>query len=150
MDIEVAPGMKACSQMMKPAVHQHQYRLKQKYFNPFPLNLVKIISPIKSMVDDQWNAFVESWKNPKKMVHLLKTLLFASCIWTFDARDSEKNKANRDQVKFHQTTDSRSYPMPCDNLVSQTYGCGFPDVKFCFYVVIVYNVPLASANKCFI
>ena len=62
----------------------------------------------------------------------------------------EKNKANRDQVKFHQTTDSRSYPLPYDNLVSQTYGCGFPDVKFCFYIVIVYIVSLASANKCFI
>ncbi|XP_044412748.1 uncharacterized protein [Triticum aestivum] len=29
---------------------------------------------------------------------------------------SQKNKANRAQVKFHQTTGSRSYAVHCDNL----------------------------------
>ena len=73
MDIEATPVMKACSQMMKYAVHQHRCRLKWKYFDPFAVNLVTIIYPLKSMIDDQWNALVESSKNPKKMVHFLKT-----------------------------------------------------------------------------
>ena len=62
----------------------------------------------------------------------------------------QKNKANHAQVKFHQTTGPHSYRVHCDNLVRQAYGFGFPHVKFCFYIVIVYNVSLASANKCFI
>ena len=37
---------------------------------------------------------------------------------------SQINKANRAQVKFHQTTGVRSYPVHCGNLVSQTCGCG--------------------------
>ncbi|XP_044417376.1 uncharacterized protein [Triticum aestivum] len=98
MDTEAAPVTKACTQMMKSAVRQQQYRLKKKYFDPFPLNLVTRISPVKSMTDDQWNALVESWKNPTKM------------------EISQKNKANHAQVKFHQTTGSRSYPVHCVNL----------------------------------
>jgi hypothetical protein len=81
MDTEAAPVMNACTQMMKSAARQQRYRLKQKYFDPFPLNLVTRISPVKSMTDDQWNALVENWKNPKKMVHFLKTQLFASTFW---------------------------------------------------------------------
>ncbi|XP_045086995.1 uncharacterized protein [Aegilops tauschii subsp. strangulata] len=50
------------------------------------------------MSDDQWNELVESWKDPKKM------------------GISKINKNNRDQVKFHQTTGSRSYPVQCDIL----------------------------------
>lgn len=98
MDSEAAPVMKACTQMMQSVVRQQRYRLKQKYFDPFPLNLVTRVSPVKSMTDDQWNALVESSKNPKKM------------------EICQKNKAYCAQVKFHQTTGPRSYPVHCDNL----------------------------------
>ena len=69
MDIQAMPVRKACTQMLKGAIRQQRYRLKQKYFNPFPLNLVTKTSPVCSMTDEQWNELVESWKGPKKMVH---------------------------------------------------------------------------------
>ncbi|XBJ07291.1 hypothetical protein VPH35_012844 [Triticum aestivum] len=78
--------------------HQQRYRLKKEYFDPHPLHLVTRTSPVPSMTDEQWNELVESWKDPKKM---------GIC---------ETNKNNRAQVKFHQTTGSRSYPVHCDNL----------------------------------
>ncbi|XP_045087092.2 uncharacterized protein [Aegilops tauschii subsp. strangulata] len=78
--------------------HQQRYRLKKEYFIHHPLHLVRRTSPVPSMTDEQWNELVESWKDPKKM---------GIC---------ETNKNNRAQVKFHQTTGSRSYPVHCDNL----------------------------------
>ncbi|TVT98399.1 hypothetical protein EJB05_56300, partial [Eragrostis curvula] len=89
---------KACTEMMKKAVRQQRYRLKQKYFDPVPLNMVSKTSPVNSMTTEQWTDLVEFWKNPIKM---------ATC---------EKNKANRAEVKFHQTTGSRSYMVHCENL----------------------------------
>ncbi|XP_039800628.1 uncharacterized protein LOC120665215 isoform X1 [Panicum virgatum] len=82
---------KACSQMMKNALRQQRYRLKKKYFDPFPLHMVRKTSPIKSVSDKQWNDLVEYWKDPKRM------------------EASEKCKESRSKVKFHQTTGSRSY-----------------------------------------
>lgn len=57
--------------MMKSALRQQRYRLKKKYFNPYPLHLVTKTSPVKSMTDVQWNQLVEVWKNPIKMVCFL-------------------------------------------------------------------------------
>lgn len=63
--------------MMKKAVCQQRYRLKKKYFNPYPLHLVTKTSPIKCMTDIQWNNLVEYWKDPKKMVcSMLKVNIF--------------------------------------------------------------------------
>ncbi|TVU09105.1 hypothetical protein EJB05_42546, partial [Eragrostis curvula] len=98
IDTKAEPVKKACSQMMKNALRQQRYRLKKKYFDPVPLNMVSKSSPVKSMSDEQWNALVEIWKNPKKM------------------EICEKNKRNRAKVKFHQTTGSRSYMVHCENL----------------------------------
>ncbi|TVU40631.1 hypothetical protein EJB05_14100 [Eragrostis curvula] len=98
IDTKAEPVRKACSQMMKNAIRQQRYRLKKKYFDPFPLHLVSKTSPVKSLTDEQWNQLVEIWKDPNKM---------ATC---------EKNKANRAKVKFHQTTGSRSYMVHCENL----------------------------------
>jgi hypothetical protein len=44
---------------MKSALHQKRYRLKKKYFDPFPLHMVSKTSPVKSMSDEQWNQLVE-------------------------------------------------------------------------------------------
>ena len=54
--------------MMKSAVRQQHYKLKKKYFNPYPLHLVTKTSPVKSMTDTQWNDLVEFWKTPQKIV----------------------------------------------------------------------------------
>uniref|UniRef100_A0A8R7Q767 Uncharacterized protein n=1 Tax=Triticum urartu TaxID=4572 RepID=A0A8R7Q767_TRIUA len=97
MDLEVVPVRKACPEMLKRATRQKRYRPKKEYFDPHP-HLVRITSPVPSMTDDQWNELVESWKGPKKY------------------GISQINKANRAQVKFHQTTRARSYPMHCGNL----------------------------------
>ncbi|KAF2944962.1 hypothetical protein DAI22_02g181900 [Oryza sativa Japonica Group] len=59
----------ACTEMMKSAVRQQRYRLKQKYFDPFPLHLVTKTSPIKFMSNEQWTQLLESWKSPQKMYH---------------------------------------------------------------------------------
>ncbi|XP_048574065.1 uncharacterized protein LOC125554596 [Triticum urartu] len=98
MDVDVVPVRKACTEMLKRATRQQRYRLKKEFFDPHPLHLVTRTSPVPSMTDEQWNELVESWKDPKKM---------GIC---------EINKNNRAQVKFHQTTGARSYPVHCDNL----------------------------------
>ncbi|KAG2598250.1 hypothetical protein PVAP13_5KG366807 [Panicum virgatum] len=88
IDINAAGVKKACYEMMKSAVHQQRYRLKKKYFNPYPLHLVTKTSPVKSMIDTQWN----------------------------DLGTCETNKTNRSNVKYHQTTGSRSYEVHLENL----------------------------------
>jgi hypothetical protein len=62
---------KACIEMMKSAVRQQRYRLKQDYFDHFPLHLVTKTSPVKCMTNEQWIQLLESWKSPKKMVCFL-------------------------------------------------------------------------------
>ncbi|CAD6267467.1 unnamed protein product [Miscanthus lutarioriparius] len=61
---------KACREMMKSAVRQQRYRLKQEYFDPFPLHLVTKTS-LKCMTNEQWIKLLELWKSPKKMVCFL-------------------------------------------------------------------------------
>lgn len=68
MDTDAEPVKKACAKMMKNAQRQQRYRLKRKYFDPYPLHLVTKKSPLKSMTDDQWNELVEGWKDQRKMV----------------------------------------------------------------------------------
>jgi hypothetical protein len=58
----------ACNLMMKSALRQQRYKLKKKFFDPFPLHLVPRTSPVKSLDDAQWQELVEYWKNPKRMV----------------------------------------------------------------------------------
>lgn len=93
-----APVHNACMQMMKKAIRQQRYRLKKKYFDPFPLHLVSKTSPVKSLNDEQWNDLVELWKTPEKM------------------NTCRRMKDNRANVKFHQTTGSRSYMVHVENL----------------------------------
>ncbi|BAS79446.1 Os02g0583500 [Oryza sativa Japonica Group] len=88
----------ACTEMMKSAVRQQRYRLKQKYFDPFPLHLVTKTSPVKFMSNEQWTQLLESWKSPQKM---------EMC---------QKNKENRGNVKYHHTTGSRAYMVHVENL----------------------------------
>ncbi|OQU79076.1 hypothetical protein SORBI_3008G092200 [Sorghum bicolor] len=84
--------------MMKSAVRQQRYRLKQEYFDPFPLHLVTKTSPLKCMSNEQWIQLLESWKSPKKM---------ETC---------QKNRGNRGNVKFHHTTGSCAYMVHVENL----------------------------------
>ncbi|KAG2560540.1 hypothetical protein PVAP13_8KG064884 [Panicum virgatum] len=79
-----------CIEMMKSAVRQQRHWLKKDDFDPFPLHLVSKTSPIKSTSNEQW----------------------------MDLEACQKNKDNRGNVKFHQTTSSRSYPVFVENLVS--------------------------------
>jgi hypothetical protein len=59
---------KACVAMLKRAVRQQRHKLKQKYFDAFPLHLVPKTSPVSSMSDGQWDTLVAYWKNENKMV----------------------------------------------------------------------------------
>ncbi|CAD6341455.1 unnamed protein product [Miscanthus lutarioriparius] len=88
---------KACREMMKSAVRQQRYRLKQEYFDPFPLHLVTKTS-LKCMTNEQWIKLLELWKSPKKM---------ETC---------QKNKDNRGNVKYHHTTGSHAYMVHVENL----------------------------------
>jgi hypothetical protein len=55
--------------MMKTAVRQQRHRLKEKFFDPFPLHLVTRTSPMNLPTsDDEWLRLVEAWKKPEKMV----------------------------------------------------------------------------------
>jgi hypothetical protein len=60
---------KGCVEMMKTAVHQQRHRLKEKFFDPFPLHLVTRTSPKNPPTsDDEWLRLVKAWKKPEKMV----------------------------------------------------------------------------------
>jgi hypothetical protein len=55
--------------MMKTAVRQQRHRLKEIFFDPFPLHLVTRTSPMNPPTsDDEWLRLVEAWKKPEKMV----------------------------------------------------------------------------------
>ncbi|XP_039803998.1 uncharacterized protein LOC120668141 [Panicum virgatum] len=84
---------KGCLEMMQSAVRQQRYKLKKDFFDSVPLHLVRKTSPVKVMSNEQWIDLVDSWMTPQKM------------------EASRKNKENRDDVKFHQTTGSCSYPV---------------------------------------
>ncbi|CAL4991160.1 unnamed protein product [Urochloa decumbens] len=107
-----------CLVMMKNAVRQQRYKLKKEFFDPFPLHSVTKTSPVKEMSNEQWIELVESWKTPKKMEHC------------------RKNKDNRAEVKFHQTTGCCSYPVVIENLGDE-YKDKEPDAfdlfKICHY-----------------
>jgi hypothetical protein len=45
--------------MMKSVVRQQRYRLKQEYFDPFPLHLVTKTSPVTCMSNEQWLQLLE-------------------------------------------------------------------------------------------
>ncbi|CAO2207887.1 unnamed protein product [Urochloa humidicola] len=109
---------KACIEMMKIAVRQQRYRLKQTFFDPFPLHLVMKTSPVKCMTDKQWIDLVESWKTPEKM------------------EVCETNKDNRAKVQLHQTTGSQSYTVFVEN-IGDKYNDHEPDAfdlfKDCHY-----------------
>ncbi|KAG2579831.1 hypothetical protein PVAP13_6NG278501 [Panicum virgatum] len=74
---------KGCLEMMQSAVRQQRYKLKKDFFDSVPLHLVRKTSPVKVTSNEQW----------------------------IDLEASRKNKENRDDVKFHQTTGSCSYPV---------------------------------------
>jgi len=71
-------------QMMKKAIRQQRYRLKKKYFDPFPLHLVSKTSPVKSLNDEQWNDLVELWKTPETMVCFFLQNKLMHCGWYYD------------------------------------------------------------------
>ncbi|WVZ61414.1 hypothetical protein U9M48_011293 [Paspalum notatum var. saurae] len=97
-DITKAPYQRACVTMMKKGIRQQRYKLKKKYFDPFPLHLVPTTSPIPHMTDEQWGDLVNSWKEHKKL---------ETC---------QGNRANRGKVQLHQTTGSRSYDIYIETL----------------------------------
>lgn len=82
-----APVQKACSQMMKNAIRQQRYRLKKKFFDPFPLHLVTKTSPIRSMSNEEWNDLVEYWKSPKGWRHHKRTKIIDSKLNFIKQRD---------------------------------------------------------------
>ncbi|WVZ49413.1 hypothetical protein U9M48_000778 [Paspalum notatum var. saurae] len=81
----------ACLDMLKSGQRQMRYRLKKQYFNGVPASAVRIKSPVKCMIDDQWRELVKEWSTSD---HKEK------CI---------KNKSNRGEVQLQQRTGSRCY-----------------------------------------
>jgi len=68
MDTNSVAVRAACVDMLKGGQRQMRYRLKKKYFDGVPANLVRTTSPVTCMTDDQWRALVEMWSNPKHKV----------------------------------------------------------------------------------
>ena len=66
----------ACTDMLRSAVKNQRYRLKQKYFNGVPANEIMITSPVSYMTDEQWRALVAKWSDPKNMVWVSCHILF--------------------------------------------------------------------------
>ncbi|XP_021304277.1 uncharacterized protein LOC8078302 [Sorghum bicolor] len=85
------PTEETCTDVLCSGVRQMRYRLKKKYFNDVLANEIPTTSLVSSMSDQEWQALVAKWTNPKNM------------------ETSEKNKNNHSRVKYHETTGSRSY-----------------------------------------
>jgi hypothetical protein len=68
MDTTSPAVRRACVAHLKRAIHQQRYKLKNKYFDPYPLHLVLKKSPISFMSDVEWIKLVEYWKDEKRMV----------------------------------------------------------------------------------
>ena len=66
----------ACTDMLRSAVKNQCYRLKQKYFNGVPANEIKTTSSVSYMTDEQWRALVAKWSDPKNMVWVSCHILF--------------------------------------------------------------------------
>jgi hypothetical protein len=70
--------------MMKTAVRQQRHRLKENFFDPFPLHLVMRTSPMNPPTsDDEWLRLVEAWKKLEKWYKkqlLPFTSYFGTCL----------------------------------------------------------------------
>lgn len=66
----------ACTDMLRSAVKNQRYRLKQKYFNGVPANEISTTSHVSYMTDEQWRALVAKWSDPKNMVWVSCHILF--------------------------------------------------------------------------
>jgi hypothetical protein len=66
----------ACTDMLRSAVKNQRYQLKQKYFNGVPANEFRTTSPVSYMTDEQWRALVAKWSDPKNMVWVSCHILF--------------------------------------------------------------------------
>jgi hypothetical protein len=68
MDTKSKVVREACVDMLKGGQRQMRHRLKKKYFDGVPANLVRTTSPVTCMTNDQWGALVEMWSNLKHKV----------------------------------------------------------------------------------
>jgi hypothetical protein len=86
--------------MMKSAVRQQRYRLKQEYFDPFPLHLVTKTSPLKCLTNEQSiQLFMEESKKvgmfpPKNQIVALYMLIchLTYIYFVFDVGDMSKEQ----------------------------------------------------------
>ncbi|KAJ1260212.1 hypothetical protein BS78_10G215200 [Paspalum vaginatum] len=103
MDTNSEPVKAACYDLLKCAQRQVRYKLKMAYFNGIPANEVRTTSPLDSTSDEQWQALVDMWSEPK---HKNK------CV---------KAKSSRENVQFQQKTGSRSYIAHCHAVKQKKY-----------------------------
>jgi hypothetical protein len=72
---------KGCVEMMKTAVRQQRHKLKENFFDPSPLHLVRRTSPMNPPTsDDEWLRLVEAWKKPEIMVQKTNYCLVLSTL----------------------------------------------------------------------
>ena len=76
----------ACTDMLRSAVKNQRYRLKQKYFNGVPANEIRTTSLVSYMTDEQWRALVAKWSDPKNMVWVSCHILFFHYTFAKDLR----------------------------------------------------------------
>ena len=76
----------ACTDMLRSAVKNQRYRLKQKYFNGVPANEISTTSLVSYMTDEQWRALVAKWSDPKNMVWVSCHILFFHYTFAKDLR----------------------------------------------------------------
>ncbi|TVU25728.1 hypothetical protein EJB05_28233, partial [Eragrostis curvula] len=107
VDINNKAVKEACTDLLKGGQRQMRYRLKKEYFDKYPANHVPTTAPVANMLDEDWQALVAMWSEPK---HKEKC---------------EKNKANPEQVQCMQKTGSLSFIAHChavDTHISSTTG----------------------------
>ncbi|KAM0890524.1 hypothetical protein ACQ4PT_026992 [Festuca glaucescens] len=127
MDEENPLVQHACdNHLMKQQMNQRYFLKKKKYFDPFPLKDVTMISNVpERMNNEQWCNLVDSWTDPKKHVttcflncspglsslaRVASYTLFSLCV----QKTSEANSKNRKSVKYTVVTGSRSYEVFCN------------------------------------
>ena len=131
INLDDKPTEEACTDMLRSGVRQMRYRLKNKYFNGVPANVIRTTSLVACMTDEQWKALVAKWSDPKNMVCGIKQNrrkvsshfkpMISSDMFIILQESSEKNKQNHRKVKYHQATGSRSYVAHLHAYVSKEY-----------------------------
>lgn len=68
MDTDAKEVKVACTDILKNVSKQRRHLVKKKFFDQVPAAELSIKSPVSYISDEEWQALLKLWTNPKHMV----------------------------------------------------------------------------------